>query len=504
MELSRAFLHMSSPAGTCDTDVALSYPERVLQIGEGNFLRAFTGWAIHLLNQNGAFCGRIVVVAPRPSGADNIAKINRQDGLYTVWLRGIEGGQNVDHAEIVTSVSRGIDPYRQWDDFLRCAESRDIDIVISNTTEAGMTYTEEVYDPAKPLASFPGKLTAYLYHRYLHFQGDPDTGLTILPCELVEHNGELLKEIVLRHASEWGLSQDFRAWVQSANHFCNTLVDRIVTGFPDECDRQLFTERTGYEDALLTVGEPFFLWAIEAGESLRERLPGQRFGINIRVAQSITPYTLTKVRILNGAHTAMSAVALLEGIQTVGEVMADPTVKDFIVGIIQDEVIPVLSHHGVSEADSNAFAQSVIERFENPFIHHEIANLALNGLSKIGARIVPTIVEYEQLTGDAPSLLSISFAAQLLYYRDVAKYQSVVRDNLAHVRLIQDVWSQERQLVLDETVRRLLAMDSIWGLDLCSVTGLTAKVTEAISQIRAEGVKNSIRQHRNSEFGLVD
>ena len=263
------------------------------------------------------FQGRVVVVAPRPTGHSKIENLNKQDGLYTTWLRGIYEGKNIDEVEIVSSISRAIDPYEDWSSFLKCAENKDIEICLSNTTESGIVYQPEDYVENEPVLSFPGKLTAYLYHRYVYFQGNQAAGITIVPCELIENNGNLLKSIVLKHADDWGLPEGFKVWVQKNNYFCNTLVDRIVTGYPARMEAEEVSKKLGYDDTLLTVGEPFHLWAIQGGQKLQQRWPFNEIGLNVKYVDDITPYRVLKVRILNGAHTSMAYLSYFLGFKTV-------------------------------------------------------------------------------------------------------------------------------------------------------------------------------------------
>lgn len=491
MLLSKSLLENSpgSVAAEC-----LSYPERVIQIGEGNFLRGFADWIIHRLNSHGRFCGRVVIASPRPTGLQNIQRLNQQDGLYTVWLRGILNNERVDTWEVVTSVSRGIEPSRQWDEFLRCAESRLIDIVFSNTTEAGLVYVPEDYHPGEAQAAFPAKLTAYLYHRYQFYSGDSAAGMTILPCELIDNNGDVLYQLVTRYATDWSLPVGFTHWLANSNRFCNTLVDRIVTGYPGNLSNEQISERLGCEDALVTVGEPFHLWAIQGDDSVRERLSVESLGLNVHIVDDISSFRLRKVRILNGAHTAMAAVAALADIATVGEAVADEVVAEFIQHIIWREVIPSLSKYQVSEQDLQSFATDTLERFRNPYIHHKISSLALNGISKLKARVFPTMNDHADQYGIAPPFLSISLAAHLLLYKPMeGESQREIPDDPGGVSLLQNTWVTLGSEGLHNVVYALLGLDDVWGQDLNQLPGLSDQTTEAIRGIQAMGMKAYLR-----------
>ncbi|MDQ0188830.1 tagaturonate reductase [Alicyclobacillus cycloheptanicus] len=477
----------------CPDQALLELPERVIQIGEGNFLRGFVDWMIHQLNKHNLFRGRIVVVAPRPTGRANIERLNAQDGLFTVWLRGVRQGVKVDERDIVSSVSRGLDPYQQWDEFLACAENPTIEIVVSNTTESGIQYLREDYQEGVPLQSFPGKLTAYLYHRYNHFQGSAAAGMTLVPCELLDDNGDRLRDVVLQHARDWGLPTAFCEWVQRHNHFCNTLVDRIVTGFPTGEDAQELLAQLPYRDALVTVGEPFHLWAIEADERLRTAWPFEQIGLNVAYVSDIRPYRTQKVRILNGLHTAMCAAGVLLGVQTVREAVNHPVLGPFVHRMLDEEIVPTLLASRVvpDRSGTERFAAAVFDRFENPFIRHELKSIALNGLSKIRVRLLPTVKEFHAHRGRVPLLLAAAFAAQLLFYREAAASQEV-QDDPALLERVSAIWRSEPDIGLRAVVEQLLGDPALWGEDLNQIDGLCEAVVDFIGRTRAQGLETAL------------
>lgn len=467
---------------------AFTFPERVIQIGEGNFLRGFVDWMIHQLNKKRLFCGRIVVVAPRKTGAHNIERINAQDGQFTLWLRGLQNGRRVDEWEIVSSISRGIDPYQNWSEFLACAENLSIDIVVSNTTESGIQYSAEEFKEGVPVQSFPGKLTAYLYRRYCHFNGAAFAGMTIVPCELVEDNGNQLRQIVIRHARDWGLPHAFIDWIESQNYFCNTLVDRIVTGFPQGKDAAQLLLQLSYRDELVTVGEPFHLWAIEADERLKRAWPFEQVGLNVQFVSDVSPYRMQKVRILNGAHTAMCALGLLSGVKTVGEIMQHPVLGHFVHLLMVEEIVPTLlsSASELNEPSVLAFTRSVVDRFKNPYVRHELESFILNGLSKIRVRLLPTLNDYYHQHGYVPPLLTAAFAGQLLLYRHEHQVEThiVDKDDPKKVSLMQDIWRKESTVGLEETVSKLLALSEFWGQNLNELNGFRDRIVYFINQVR--------------------
>ncbi|MCL6516935.1 tagaturonate reductase [Alicyclobacillus sp.] len=477
---------------------ALSYPERVLQIGEGIFLRGFADWMIHRLNVSGRFQGRVVVAAPRPTGARNVARLNAQDGLYTVWLRGYRNGELTDAREIVTSVSRGVDPHADWPGFLALAEQPEIEIVLSNTTEAGLRYEPIPYPASEAPATYPAKLTAYLHRRHQAFGGSPAHGLTIVPCELVDDNARVLRELVLRHAEDWGLGDDFAAWVVSANTFCNTLVDRIVTGMPSDLDENGRRSLLGYDDALLTVGEPFHLWAIEADERLRRLWPFDSIGLDVKYTDDVTPYRVRKVRILNGTHTSLAPVALMCGLETVREAVEDPQVGRFVRWVAESELVPAAAAELGNRAEAEAFAAATLDRFRNPYLRHELRAIQQNNLAKARVRLVPAVTRLTQITGQAPPALSLAWACLLLGFAPAgaggvegnpgpaADNDPAARDELTAA------WRSEGEAGLAGAVRRLLAATAVWGMDLNTVPGFAERVACAVQSIRELGPRRAL------------
>lgn len=465
-------------------------PERVIQVGEGRFLRAFVDWMINELNERRIFNGSIVVVAPRPSGGANLARLGAQDNLYTVWQRGYTRGGIVDRKELVSSISRCIDPYKNWSDFIRCAENPEINIFVSNTTEAGLVYKEEPYAPDKPLQTFPAKLTAYLYHRFKHFDGERAYGMVVVPCELVDDNGDRLKGLVLQYAHDWQLPAAFISWLEEANYFCNTLVDRIVSGVPEQDILKNIFDEMGYEDYFLTVCEPFHLWAVQDGGRLRAMLPLDRIGLNVHYVDDVAPYRLQKVRILNGTHTLMTPLSLLYGRNTVFEAVNNEFISRLIRRMMFKEIIPVLDF---AESDLKQYADSVLERFSNPFIRHNLNDIMLNALSKFTVRVLPTIKEYVGRFKTLPPLITLCSAAFLLYYRQ--KPDACLRaDSHPDLNKLLGIWSEEEKYGLEETVSRILGLETIWGEDLNALPGLCRSLSGHIRGMRSRSVEEYVNQ----------
>ncbi len=378
--------------------------ETVMQFGEGGFLRAFIDYFFHKMNVQGVYDGKVVIIQPIEKGM--VDMLNAQDCKYNLFLRGVDNSQVVNERTYIESVSRAINPYTDFDSYMALAENPDLRVIISNTTEAGIEYlgTEKLTD--RPAKSYPAKLTQFLYKRF-------QTGLNgfiLLPCELTDHNADLLRECVNKYAKLWELGEDFEKWLKKENTFCNTLVDRIVTGYPRDEVEEL-TKQIGYKDNMIDTGEIFHLWVIEG--HFEEELPFNKAGINVVWTDNVDPYKKRKVRILNGAHTSMVLGAYLYGLETVGECLKDETVCAFLKKCIFEEIVPTL---GNTETDIK-FGEAVLERFSNPFIKHMLLSIALNSVSKFQVRVLPTILEYKEQNGVYPPALTFSMAALIAFYR---------------------------------------------------------------------------------------
>ena len=485
--------------------------EKILQFGEGNFLRAFVDVFVDELNEKNLFDGSIIVVPPIAQTAGLIDAINAQDGCYTVVLRGLEGNVPVMQQRIVTSVSRAINIFRDFDLYMNTMKNPHLRYIISNTTEAGIVYLETdkpKENPTEPPASFPAKITALLCERYKMFNGATDKGFIFIPCELIDNNGTKLKECVLQHAKDWGLPKEFINWMQNCNYFTNTLVDRIVTGHPKD-EVEAFAESLGYRDNLLVTGEIFHFFAIEAEQKvaieINETLPFRKAGLNVVLTDDATPYKLRKVRILNGAHTMSVLAAFLSGKDTVGEMMEDPIFIEFLRRGIYKEIIPSLSmppieHSGINENDLLSFADSVFDRFANPHIKHYLLNIALNSVSKFTARVLPSILGYHKKTGELPQILTLSFAALLAFYKGTviknnvlignrAKDRYQIADNTEILEFFKQQW-QEKDV--KQLVKATLTKTEFWGMDLTQLPGFCEAITKHLQNILANGVRNEI------------
>jgi tagaturonate reductase len=459
-------------------DFGPALPERVIQFGGGAFLRGFADWMVHRLNQAGKFGGSIVIVQSTAQGKSS--DINEQQGVYTVITRGIEKGKTVDSAEVVLSVSRSIDSRANWADVLGCARKREIRYVFSNTTEAGIVASKTDQMADNPPESFPSKLTAYLYERFKALGGGDDSGMVILPCELIDDNGDALKRTVLETAQRWQLPGEFISWAGRANRFCNTLVDRIVSGFP--ADAEAVQQKLGYRDALLDVAEPFHFWAIAAPPEVAKELPFDQVGLNVVWAEDISGYRKRKVRILNGAHTAMAMVGLLCGKETVRDAIEDPAAGKFIRRAVDEEILPVLD---LPAEDARKFADAVMERFANPFLQHRLMSIALNSTSKFKARLLPTIRDYAARKGNAPPCLAFALAALIAFYQ-----RKDIRDDAAALEMFERVWGAK--MASAPLVEEVLGQSAIWGSNLNEISGLPAAVARNVEAILSEGCAAAI------------
>lgn len=467
-------------------------PERVLQFGEGNFLRAFVDCFIDLMNEKAGFDGKAVLVQPIAPGLSEV--INGQEGLYTLILRGRENGGQIERRRVISCVSRCLNPYADYQALLDCAKNPALRFLVSNTTEAGI-----VFDPAcgaddAPPGSFPAKLTAFLRER--HRLGLP--GFIILSCELIDHNGDELKRCVNRYIEQWDLGEDFARWVESENLFCSTLVDRIVTGYP-RAEAEALWRELGYRDDLLDTGEVFGFWVIEGPRSIKEELPFERAGLPILVADDHTPYKQRKVRILNGAHTAMVPGAYLAGQNIVRGCMEDEVVRGFLNKAVFDEIIPTLD---LPREELTDFAAAVTERFNNPYIDHALLAISLNSTAKWKARVLPSLLEYVNRTGTLPRCLTFSLAATIAFYhngRERGENCLLGRRGGETYEIKDDPW------VLDFYYDRrgddaasiaaaVLRNEAMWGVRLAALEGFEAAVAADLARVEAVGMARAMKE----------
>ena len=472
-------------------------PEKVMQFGEGNFLRAFVDYFIDIANEKAAFNGKVVLVQPIASGLSEI--INKQEGLYTLYLRGSENGQKVDKKRVISACSRALNPYGEWDKVLELARSKDLDIIVSNTTEAGIVHDTESKFGQVPPVSFPAKLTRVLYERFKA----GCKGVVILSCELIDNNGKELLRCVNQYIDDWKNELDdaegFRKWVNDENIFCSTLVDRIVPGrIRDNKELEALNTANGYEDQLIDVGEVFGVWIIEGPEGLESRLPFKKAGVPVHVVADVTPYKKRKVRILNGAHTGFVLGAYLAGYDIVRDCMHNDNIRGFMNKMLYDEIIPTLP---LERKDLEDFASSVQDRFNNPFINHELISISLNSTSKWKARNMPSLLEYVQKYSKLPKCLAMSLAAYIAFYsNDIQELSDkglvCKRPDGKIYTISDDRWALEffyehRNDSPDKLVHAVLANKQMWDQDLSLIAGLEEFVVNALKKIRSDGAESA-------------
>ncbi|MBP2844406.1 tagaturonate reductase [Dickeya oryzae] len=466
------------------------HPDRVIQFGEGNFLRAFVDWQLDLLNEHTDLDAGIVVV--RPIDTDFPPALDTQDGLYTTIIRGLnEQGNAVREPRLIRSVNREINVYRQFDEYLALAHDANIRFVFSNTTEAGISYHADDKLTDTPPASFPAKLTRLLFERFNHFNGAADKSWVLLPCELIDYNGEKLKELVLRYAAQWALPAAFTTWLNEHNTFCSTLVDRIVTGYPrNEVDA--LQQELGYQDTFLDTAEYFYLFVIQGPQWLADELRLNQLKLNVRIVDDIKPYKERKVAILNGAHTALVPVAFLAGLDTVGESMNDAQIGKFVETTIAEEIVPVLD---LPHDELMSFAEAVLSRFRNPFIQHQLLSIALNGMTKFRTRILPQLVTYRERHNALPKRLTFALAALIAFYRGERNDDRYPLQDDAHwLERYEVLWSGVRAgtTSLAQVVNAVLSDAEHWEQDLTLVPGLAALVTEQLQAIVERGMRDAL------------
>lgn len=475
-------------------------PEKVLQFGEGNFLRAFVDYWFDLANEKAGWNGKCVLVQPIAPGLAEL--INRQEGLYTLYLRGSEKGQKVDDMRVISSVSRCLNPYEAagYEAMMEVAVSDSLELIVSNTTEAGITYDPACQKDDCPPASFPAKLTQVLYRRWK--AGKP--GVIVLACELIDNNGKELLRCIGQYIAQWGLEEGFRQYVHQDCTVCGSLVDRIVPGrIRDPGEVARLEEKHGYADPLLDVGECFGLWVIEGDERLNDALPFRRAGLEdkVFVTPDMGPYKKRKVRILNGAHTGFVLAAYLAGQDIVRDCMNDNVIRGFMNKMLYEEVIPTLP---LDKDDLMEFASAVQDRFNNPFVSHELMSISLNSTSKWRARNLPSFLGCLEETGKLPPCLTLSLAAYIAFYSSgiqaltdaglVCKRPQGNEYTVSDDRWVLEFYFDHRNDSARELVKAVLGNEKMWGRDLTQIAGLEALVTENLEIIRTAGSYEAMKR----------
>ena len=457
-----------------------------IQFGEGNFLRAFVDYCIQILNDKTSFSGKVNIIQPLPEGM--IEQLKIQNGKYNLFHEGIIQGKIIRDRMQINCVKQMNNPYQEFDQFLELAENENLTFVFSNTTEAGIVLDTKDQFTDKPPRSFPGKLTRLLHHRYKTFNGDPSKVLHIIPSELIEQNGTKLKKIILELSKIWKLEDHFISWINQ-NHFYNTLVDRIVPGFPKK-DLDFYKKELFFDDQLIVTCEPFFLWVIEGNPELLKIFPIDRLKeIDVKVVPDLGIFRTRKVRILNGSHTTMVPVGLLHGTKTVSDILKNDFLKTFLSQTLFNEIIPSVD---LDKQQLNDYAHSVLERFSNPFIIHKLESISLNSISKFKVRVLPSLISYFRKQGKVPKNLTFSMAALIYFYgKEVSKHPYPLKDDPEIIAFFNKIWSKRN---IEKVVVETLSNTDLWDKNLAEISPLKYSLTKALNALATHDKINEAYQ----------
>ena len=475
-------------------------PEKILQFGTGVLLRALPDYFVDKANRQGIFNGRILVIKSTSTGDTEDFRI--QDGMYSLSIRGMESGRQIDDHVICSAISRVLSARSQWTEILASAANRQLEIIISNTTEVGLQLVRESIFQQPP-ASFPAKLLAFLFERYKIFDGMPETGMLIVPTELLIDNGQKLKSILLELAEFNKLSPEFIDWLVSHNRFCSSLVDRIVPGKPDIDTKDQLEKKWGYRDNLLAVCEPYRLWAIEGDDSVRKSLSFYSADAGVVITPDITKYRELKLRMLNATHTLSCGLAFLSGFKIVNAAMEDGLFETYISRLMMDEISPAIPYP-IDEEEKNNFGLAVLDRFRNPYLQHQWLSITMQYSSKMFMRILPVLYKYYDLVRKPPELISIGFAAYILFMRPVKKesgkyfglldnqYYLINDDRAEHFHGIWD------ELSVDVIVNKVLSNEDLWSDDLTRLEGFEYAVAGKLKGFIRHGTMPVIELYTKS------
>lgn len=482
MQLTRENLkNIRSKGVTVPDEKILDLPEKVLQFGTGILLRGLPDFFIDKANKQGLFNGRIVIIKSTSKGGTD--DFDKQDGLYTICVKGITDNKPVEETHINASVSRVLSASEEWKEILRCAHNPEMKLIISNTTEVGITLTDDDIN-ARPPASFPGKLLAFLYERYKAFEGSDESGMVIVPTELITDNGKKLRDIVLELAKKNNCDNRFVEWVQTSNHFCNSLVDRIVPGKMPVTEHAATEKELGYTDQLMIMAEPFRLWAIEsASPKVKEVLSFSKVDEGVVITPDIEKFKELKLRLLNGTHSFSCGIALLTGFKTVKQAMNDEEMSALISRIMISEIATAVNGDLIEYEEACNFATTVMDRFKNPFLEHKWISISMNYTSKMKMRNVPLIQQYYKNAGKVPVLMALGFAAYLV----VMKIFSIEDTSAPY---IAEQWESGD---VDRLVDTVLADKNLWGADLTALPGFAQTVKDDIRMIQKDGMASTIK-----------
>jgi tagaturonate reductase len=500
MNLSKQNLSLiAAPGISKPGEDIFDLPEKILQFGTGVLLRALPDYFVDKANRQGVFNGRILVV--KSTSAGDLDAFNRQDGLYTLSVRGLEGGKELDQALICSAVSRVISATHQWAEFMKAASSEHLRVIISNTTEVGLQLKEESI-LQEPPSSFPAKLLAFLFERYKIFKGDPGAGMIIIPTELISDNGGKLKSILLDLSAYNQLNGAFTDWLTQHNRFCSSLVDRIVPGKPDSVIQEKLETSWGYKDDLMSVCEPYRLWAIEGDEKVKEILSFYRTDDGVIITPDITRYKELKLRLLNATHTLSCGLAYVSGFKTVRSAMEDVHFESYIRNLMMDEIAPSIPYQ-IPDKEKKEFGLKVLERFRNPFLQHQWLSITMQYSSKLAMRVLPVLNKYYEIFKKPPELISMGFAAYILFMRPVKKESDKYFGMLyGHYYPINDdrasdfygIWDD---VSIDQIVNRILSNNKLWKDDLTRFEGFETSVARKLKSFIRVGTLPEIAAYKS-------
>jgi tagaturonate reductase len=492
----------AQPGLTIPEEKLVALPEKVLQFGTGVLLRGLPDYFIDKANRQGIFNGRVVVVKSTSSGGTDA--FTEQDGLYTINIRGIENGKQIQEAVINSSISRVLSACEEWKEIIACAHNADMQVIISNTTEVGIVLAQEDKITDAPPSSFPGKLLAFLYERYKAFNGSAESGMVIIPTELIIDNGKKLQTIVLELAKNNQLEDSFIQWIQTVNHFCNSLVDRIVPGKLPDADKKTTEENLGYTDELMIMAECFRLWAIEsASEKVKEVLSFSTVDAGVVITPDIEKFRELKLRLLNGTHTFSCGLAFLAGFETVKEAMADEEMMNYVRRLMLLEIAPALDNKNITYNEACAFVNSVLDRFRNPFLDHRWISITLNFTSKMKLRNVPLLLKHYTLQQSVPAHMALGFAAYILFMK--AEQNSTNHQYTGTLKETSYVIQDDQAANLAKkwksanVVEAVLADTALWGEDLSVLPGFAQAVKENLSLLQTQDVLETISQFQTKK-----
>ncbi len=465
-----------------------SYTNRVIQFGEGNFLRAFVDWIIFEMNQSGKFEGGVTVVQPIANGMCDMLK--EQDCLYHLVLKGMQSGVATRSITKIDVINDAINPYTECLKYMALAEDQNNRFIISNTTEAGIAFNAEDKLEDAPASSYPGKLTQLLYRRFEVCGGSAEGGFIIIPCELIEKNGDKLKVAIKQYIDLWGLSEEFSTWIDESNYFANTLVDRIVPGFPRDTISEI-KEEIGFNDNLVVEGEVFHLWVVEGNPIIEREFPANIAGLNTLFVADVTPYRDRKVGLLNAPHTVLSPVGYLAGLDLVKECVEDELIGEYVRRVIYDELLPSLD---LPKEELVSFADSVVERFRNPYVKHNVTSIMLNSFSKYKYRDLPLVKVYFERKGELPKCLVLGLAAIATYYKGGKRGEDVItpNDSPEIMSLLAELWSTND---IATVAKGVLSSEMMWGEDLTKIEGLESTMTTMLCEIAEIGMAETVKKY---------